>query len=127
MLETCATFWGLQLLLCVCALRVRSKLKALRKYHYTVQLLFVSVFAQMASHTCELVYLAEIGRTGKADTAWEVASWAFTGLADCVFVLGLIFVGKGWTIVRRKISVSGRIKIGVCLTVYAFTWCLCVA
>jgi hypothetical protein len=44
-----------------------------------------------------------------------VASFIFN-ISDLIFVYLLIFLAKGWTLVRYKISSTGRIKLTVLMT-----------
>jgi hypothetical protein len=46
----------------------------------------------------------------------------FSGLSEFCLLLHLILVAKGWTIVRRKISASGRVKIAVYMTAYVMIY-----
>ena len=48
----------------------------------------------------------------------QILAYSFMGLADTTMVILLVLLAKGWTIVRRKISVGGRIKLAVFGTAY---------
>ena len=41
--------------------------------------------------------------------------------ADTLMIILLLLLAKGWTIVRRKISVEGRVKLALFSTVFAVT------
>lgn len=48
----------------------------------------------------------------------QVIGKFFFGFGEMTMILHLILIGKGWTIVRRKISANGRVKVAVYMTVY---------
>ena len=53
-----------------------------------------------------------------ADENLNIAAGIFSALAETVMVLLLISLAKGWTVVRRKISIAGRIKMALFATLY---------
>mmetsp|Transcript_88908 Transcript_88908/g.254178 ORF Transcript_88908/g.254178 Transcript_88908/m.254178 type:complete len:489 (+) Transcript_88908:201-1667(+) len=52
-------------------------------------------------------------------TGLETAAQLFDLAYEVTYITLLVFLAKGWTIVRRKLSVTGRVKIGVFATTYS--------
>jgi hypothetical protein len=93
-------------------------LMRVRMFHYTVQLLAGSVVFHWIGILCKMVYYYKFSDTGERSRNWFLAGSACSGLAEMALLLLLILVAKGWTIVRAKLSASGRIKIAVYMTTY---------
>ena len=53
-----------------------------------------------------------------AEYVYYTISTVLAAMSEVLLVLLLILLAKGWTIVRRKITASGRTKIGVYITLY---------
>ncbi|GMI30507.1 hypothetical protein TeGR_g4172 [Tetraparma gracilis] len=97
---------------------VKKPLQALDKYHLTVQIVVLSVWCMWTSLCASvfhyqtyagdgigLAYVLQLGRL-----AMSAAEW--------LLVVHFILIAKGWTIVRRKISANGRVKIAIFSTLY---------
>ncbi|GMH75333.1 hypothetical protein TL16_g06726 [Triparma laevis f. inornata] len=56
---------------------------------------------------------------GVGNEGARIMSSVLGSLAEILLVMHLILIAKGWTIVRRKISAGGRVKIAAFITVYA--------
>lgn len=106
-------FFLAQLLLLKCSYDIANILQRNKKYHFTVQLLHASVLFQWIGVTCDLIFCAQFARDGirRNWQGFRSLGHACTGLAQLMVTLLLILLAKGWTIVRRKISASGRVRI----------------
>ena len=111
-------FFVLQCLLVVFCYSESQALMKKRMFHYTVQLLAASVALQWLGIVFKMVYFFHFADTGIRKRLYYRLGAVATGLADMALLLMLILLAKGWTIVRSKISASGRIKIAVYMTSY---------
>ena len=84
-----------------------------RKLHWTVKLFLVSVVFQFVALLLLLIYYSSYASTGIMDDGALITGNLFMSFSDTLMVVLLILLAKGWTIVRRKISIPGRIKIAV--------------
>lgn len=93
-------------------------LLSVNKYHATVQMLGVSVVLVWMSYLLYFIYYYRYMKYGNEDDVGllYVAQFLYN-VGDYTLVYLLIFLGKGWTMVRYKISGGGRIKIAVLVTV----------
>ncbi|GMH74377.1 hypothetical protein TrLO_g3215 [Triparma laevis f. longispina] len=97
---------------------LRMALLSVNKYHATVQMLGVSVVLVWMSYLLYFIYYYRYMKYGNEDDVGllYVAQFLYN-VGDYTLVYLLIFLGKGWTMVRYKISGGGRIKIAVLVTV----------
>jgi len=93
-------------------------LKSRRKLHVTVKIFVVSILAKWLAFLLSLTYYSNFATNGESNDGILVASDVFSAMADSTLVLLLICLAKGWTVVRRKVSIGGRIKISCFITVY---------
>jgi len=99
------------------ALRVRAALRRRRKFHHTVAMLCWSAWVQAAGCAFALCHVATFARDG-AGVPWCLAAARFLGhAADILLVSLLVLLAKGWTLVRRKLSANGRVRVTVYATV----------
>ena len=86
--------------------------------HQTVKILAQAIFW----HICELffavIYYCNYIDTGEPSTAVRLLYRFCSATSETLIVLFLILLAKGWTVVRRKISAQGRVKITAFATVY---------
>ena len=99
---------------------VKHPLKKYNKYHPTVQILYYSVVFQLIATVLSSIHLTKYAGDGVGYDAAVTLSRVLQALSEVLLLAHLLLVAKGWTIVRRKISASGRVKIAVFLTAYAF-------
>ena len=105
---------------------VRRALINLRKYHHIVKLLAVSVvcsFCFLALETIDLLYYALVGLPFAAEI--KIAAAIFKGCAEFALLVQVFLIAKGWTIVRRKISANGRMRLSVYITFYIWAYWAC--
>ena len=124
-LPTIATFYALLygIVLLPFSLLIRRQLELQKKYHHTVALLVSSVWLQCVAHSTLAIHYSVYGENGRGFFPLEVYGTLFGTMSDFLLLLMIILVGKGWTIVRRKISASGRVKIAIYMTTYVVcTW-----
>ena len=98
---------------------VRRSLVSRRKYHKTVQILGAVVFMHWLSLLFSLIHYSAYMEDGEGIISIWRASRYIDILCETTFIALLILLAKGWTIVRRKISPLGRIKIAIFSTIYA--------
>ncbi|GMH53261.1 hypothetical protein TrST_g11720 [Triparma strigata] len=111
------TFFIFSSILVLCLRGLRQALLGVNKYHVTVQLLFVSVILIWLSNLLNFIYYQRYMRTGKEEVALLYFAQVCYNVGDYTLVYLLIFLAKGWTLVRYKISGQGRIKIAILVTV----------
>ncbi|GMI03728.1 hypothetical protein TrVE_jg3595 [Triparma verrucosa] len=97
---------------------VRIALINRRKFHFTVKIFGWALVLQFMSLLMVLCYYSNYSTQGMADENLNIAAGIFSALAETVMVLLLISLAKGWTVVRRKISIAGRIKMALFATLY---------
>jgi len=120
-LELFITALVLQTILGLFTVNLCGALSSQHKFHHTVRIFAMSVFLQWIA----LVWALSV--TDKfADNGWRrghlILGYQYVfDIAEILLVLLCILLAKGWTIVRRKISASGRVKITLFITAYAMT------
>lgn len=122
---TTVVFVVFYIALCFYTMRVRNILINIRKYHVTVKIIIVSVIAATIQVTLELVNYAQFRNSGSTSWSFKSFSTFFGWVADWTLILTLMLLMKGWTIVRRKISATGRVRIAIFLVVYGCTQIAC--
>lgn len=111
-------FFFTQTILLVIAFVIRLALVRQRKYHHTARMVIRACLFQWLSIVVGLVYYSEYANHGRVMHGPLIASQAFFIVSDILMVLLFIVLAKGWTIVRRKISVQGRVKIAIYICTY---------
>ena len=111
-------FFATQTVLVVAAMLIRMVLSQQKKYHHTAQMVVRASVFQWLAIIIGLIYYSRYALSGKADRAAEIACQLLFIVSDILMVLLFIVLAKGWTIVRRKISVQGRIKIAIYTCTY---------
>ena len=89
--------------------------------HKTVTLLGISVLLQLIGNCIDVIRLNDYSDTGIQDETFryfEAVSLGFHHMSDVVFVLDILLIAKGWTVIRRKISANGRVKLAIAMTTY---------
>ena len=121
-LETMSIFLGLYLILSFLSyFLLRRRLLAKKKYHTTVALLCWSIYVQLLGCLCGIVHFGIYAGDGWGSPQARNAGIFLGHLADILLVLVLILLAKGWTIVRRSLSINGRVKIAVYITTLLWT------
>jgi len=90
------------------------------KYHVTVKLVVWSIWLMMAAMLFRLYHYVVYSGDGIGNKALFLTASILASASEILLVVHFILIAKGWTIVRRKISASGRVKIAAFTTVYAF-------
>ena len=114
-------FFPCTIALNVYAYIVRRALEKRDMVHHTVKFLQRSVMCSSLSALFYLLHFAVFNVDGQGSAALYSLGVAFHSVADLLFLLLIVVVGKGWTIVRRKISAQGRMKIAALMTLYGST------
>lgn len=120
LMDTQIVLWVFTTLLWGFALWVRSKLVAKRRYHHTARLLLCSIALAWLGLVLGMAYYGTVAWQGYGDAGALTGGRILFRLADALLVLLLVLLAKGWTIVRPKISVGGRVKLAVFGTLYGF-------
>ena len=110
-LEASCVFFSLQTLLALLLVNISSRLERLNRFHFTVKLLVWSVLLQWLSLLLSLIYWAVLQTHGKKLLEVLLASYFMMQLSAYAFIIMLIMVAKGWTIVRKHISANGKTKL----------------
>lgn len=107
--------------LSIYAFRLRRKLKHKRKFHHTVALLCWSIWIEFTGTIFATAHYASFATNGVGSPpARNVAAFLWH-IADNLLILLVVLIAKGWTIVRKKISINGRVKIALYSTVLMWT------
>jgi len=123
---TSITFVILYALLLIYAVHVRNILLQARKYHFTVRLVVASTVLSSLRVFCDALGLTSFRSYGLVKDEIFAASYAFGGLAEFALILMLLLIMKGWTIVRRKISANGRMRISIFMMLYFAVYWACI-
>ena len=86
----------------------RRSLKRVDKYHVTVKLFVWSIWMMMAAMTFRLYHYVLYSGDGIGNKTLFFAASILASASEILLVVHFILIAKGWTIVRRKISASGR-------------------
>merc|ERR1719231_1333204 len=97
---------------------IRMVLVQQRKYHHTARMVIRASVFQWLSIVVGLVYYSRYAKHGKTMHGPLITCQVLALIADILMVLLFIVLAKGWTIVRRKISVQGRVKIAIYICTY---------
>jgi hypothetical protein len=89
-----------------------------RFFHQTSQLLVVSIICQWVSLLCHLCNAGSIQEAGYEVPFFRVVAVFCGACAEMTTLLLLILIAKGWTVVRRKISATSRVKIAIFFSFY---------
>eukprot|EP00944_MAST-04C_sp_MAST-4C-sp1_P008199 g8199.t1 len=89
--------------------------------HKTVNYLGISIFLKLVANLVDLVRLSTFAQFGQIDGGYRsmnVISLMLHHIMDTIFILDIMLIAKGWTVIRRKISASGRVKLAIVMTIY---------
>lgn len=90
---------------------VRRLLYQQGKDHYTVKLLHASAIGYLCRYFFCMIYWLEYDKRGKPNNGMLITSEAFFILSDTAMIVFFMLLSGGWTIVRRKMKMIGRIRI----------------
>ena len=99
------------ILVFVASISVKNSLKSIDKYHVTVKLIIWSIWIMMASCLLRLYHYLLYSGDGVGERVAFFTASILASFSEILLVVHLILIAKGWTIVRRKISASGRVKV----------------
>jgi len=123
-LEILLVFLLIYILLSIFAFGVGYALAKLQKLHHTVVLLIYSIILQLIGVVCRLINYVQYSSNGQGVPAFEVAGCILQVVSNVLVVLLLILLAKGWTIYRKEISATGRMKIAVYFTFFLLFSCV---
>ena len=119
--ETLIAYTVANVALSLWCLHLRERLKRRRKFHHTVAVLVWSIFVQTLGCALGTIHFTVFSRDGVgAPECLQTARFLWHG-ADLLLVLLVVLLAKGWTIVRRKLSANGRVRVALYVTVLTWT------
>ena len=69
-----------------------------------------------------MIHYIVYGFDGMGVVVMREIGYYVQGMAEMLIVMLLILVAKGWTIVRKKITAQGRVKIASYMTIYGWAY-----
>mgnify|MGYP006094065361 CR=1 FL=1 len=115
-------FFTLYVLLSLYFMYATKKLLQRQMFHHTVKLLCGAIYMEAISLFWGLLYQNHYAVEGYKLPFLEMLGRLFHAGADILLVLFLLLIAKGWSVVRKKISATGRVKIAVFGTAYTFCY-----
>jgi len=126
LLEADIVFLLLQSAAVLLSYRVATRLAApaVNKYHVTVAVLHQSVLLHWCALLLSTCYRVQFARTGvRGKMLWlKTLSLFFRGTGEMALLLLLIWLAKGWTIVRQQLSSQGKLRLTLYMAVYCTTY-----
>jgi len=119
----------IQLIVMVFALLVMKWLRENEKgnlLHHTVKILFASIVGLFVGFLCYTIHLSVFGVDGIGVVGLVYVAHICFALSTTMMLLDVVVIAKGWTIVRRKISAGGRMKIAAFLTMFFILYIACI-
>lgn len=111
-------FFLLEMFLTFGSFLISNNLRRMEKYHPTVKILNYSIYCQDCCCLFLLLYYLFYSDSGKIFPLLRLFSSLFYTISESLIILLFILIGKGWTIIRRKISRNGRVRISVYYSIY---------
>jgi hypothetical protein len=123
--EATIAFFAIYVLIFLWATYTVLTLIKMKKLHHTVKIFYFSIVSEVIAYMLRLSYWdhmsrgydpihhADMRNTKRAYVAFELFS-------NFAMMLVVVLLAKGWTIVRRKISAMGRVRIAVYYSFYVF-------
>ena len=99
---------------------IRNQLLTANKLHVTVSILFNSVLVQFFALCFSLGHWQHFALTGTVVPGTRTVGSVLSIVSELLIVYILIFLGKGWSLIRYKISSAGRVKIAALMTFTVF-------
>ena len=93
-----------------------------KRLHHTYNIYLSSTSFVFLATLCRLIFYDDYAKTGLPKHGWRVAGDYLFAAGECSFMFMLICLAKGWTVVRRKISAQGRMRLAAYMTGYAISW-----
>ena len=122
-LTTYTSYFVIYLMMFLCpGSYILVTLKKRKMLHHTVKIAMLSFSLETVSIFLGFVYQSSYGSKGYKYVNLDASSAFFHAAADIALLTLLLVIAKGWTIVRRKISAKGRVKIGIFVMLYAATY-----
>jgi len=90
---------------------VRHMLHKLGKYHHTVKVLHLSFIGYLCRYFFSMIYWLDYDKRGLPNDGLLVTSEAFFIISDTAMIVFFMLLSGGWTIVRRKMKMVGRMRI----------------
>ena len=121
--NVCIVFFVMEVfILCICG-ATATQLRAIKRFHFVVKILIASIALQVISLLFALVYwenLSSEALNGQKELWALFASIFFYELSTFLFVIFMILIAKGWSIVRKHLSANGKAKIVAYSSIYLF-------
>ena len=117
-LETEIVFSILSLYLVITSARVAYILANRQVFHTSFKIFLASVILQMITIIISTTYRCVINKTGEENKPLQYLGKATSILAETLFILLLILLSKGWTVVRGRLSSQGTMILSASITFY---------
>jgi hypothetical protein len=111
------TFW-ICIACCVLTFQLASMSRR-RMLHTTVKILVQALVWHILELFFAVIYYTNNVDTGRPSLGLRILYRICSAISETEIVLLLILLGKGWTVVRRKISAQGRVRITAFITIYS--------
>lgn len=94
--------------------------------HHTVKILFTCIVLTFLGSLLYAIHLGVLSGDGRGVVALLYMAHVCYALSTSLMLLEIIVITKGWTIVRRKISAGGRMKIAAFITTFFVLYLTCI-
>lgn len=103
-------FFVVQIFVIIYMVIVRRILISKHRNHHTVTMLLIVTITEWFRYLFGAIYFFQYDKTGIQETGYLITSQVFYIISDVLLVTLLGVLAHGWTIVRRKIKMTGRIR-----------------
>ncbi|KAL5270456.1 hypothetical protein ACHWQZ_G001245 [Mnemiopsis leidyi] len=117
-LETDIVFVILFIYLVIASAKVARVLANRQLYHTSFKIFMASVSLQAIAAMAFVVYRCMINMSGEENKVLKYFGKAVCILAETLFILLLILLSKGWTVVRGRLSTQGTMILSASITFY---------
>jgi hypothetical protein len=107
---TAIVFFVVQNFVIIYMIIVRKILISKHRDHHTVKILLVITITEWFRYLFASIYFFKYDKTGIQEPGYLITSQVFYIISDVLLILLLGLLAHGWTIVRRKIKMIGRIR-----------------
>ena len=101
----------LSLVALLLAIKIRFGLITINKFHVTVKILILSVLLQVLSTLLATVYWNLLSSDGTISKDILFSSIFMQAFANYLLIMQAILLAKGWTIVRRHLSIHNKMYL----------------
>ncbi|XP_063688558.1 transmembrane protein 145-like isoform X1 [Bolinopsis microptera] len=117
-LETDIVFVILFIYLVIASAKVARTLANRQLYHTSFKIFMASVTMQAISQIVVVIFRCMINMNGQENKVLKYFGKAIAVIAETLFILLLILLSKGWTVVRGRLSTQGTMILSASITFY---------